>query len=68
MIKQNSSREPQATSVTASQRLTKHMTEGGFILVLAVAVLILFSLVTHQAQNESVNAVGQVGEFIAIHF
>lgn len=68
MIKQNSSREPQTTPITASQRLTKHMTEGGFILVLAVAVLILFSLVTHQAQNESVNAVGQVGEFIAIHF
>lgn len=68
MMKQNRSRETYLDPTTAARRLTKHMTEGGFILVLALAVLVLFSLLTHQAQDESVNAGGHVGEFIAKNF
>ncbi len=68
MIKQNRSRESEPSQSTAAQRLTKHMTEGGFILILALAVLVLFSLLTHTAQDETVNAGGKVGEFIATTF
>ncbi len=68
MIKQNRLRESDLSQSTSAQRLTKHVIEGGFILILALAVLVLFSLLTHTAQDKTVNAGGQVGEFIATSF
>lgn len=68
MMKQTESRDPQSTAVNSAERLTKHMTEGGFIIILAVAILILCSLLTHQAEDATHNAGGQVGEWIAIGF
>ena len=44
------------------------MIEGGFIVILAAAILIFCSLLTHQANNAAANAAGKVGEVIAIGF
>jgi S-DNA-T family DNA segregation ATPase FtsK/SpoIIIE len=66
MMKQTDTSDPQISPLTPAQRLTKHMTEGGFIVVLALAILILCSLLTHQATDPSQNAGGQVGDWIAI--
>lgn len=68
MIKQNRLRNSDLPPSTSAQRLTKHVIEGGFILILALAVLVFFSLLTHTAQDKTVNAGGQVGEFIATSF
>ena len=68
MMKQTTSQDSQASPSPAAQRLTKHMTEGGFIVILALSVLILFSLLTHESQDATMNAAGQVGEFIAVLF
>ena len=68
MMKQTTSQDSQASPSPAAQRLAKHMTEGGFIVILALSVLILFSLLTHEAQDATMNAAGQVGEFIAVVF
>ncbi|PJD90598.1 MAG: cell division protein FtsK [Legionella sp.] len=76
-MKQNRSRDTTLSTSSPSQRLAKHMTEGGFILILAVALFVLFSLVTYQAHDTAVgkhgaefvgNAGGQVGESIAAAF
>lgn len=66
MMKQTESQDSQASPSLATQRLIKHITEGGFIVILAISVLILFSLLTHEAHDATVNAAGQVGEFIAV--
>lgn len=58
-------KNPQPASIPG---LSKHMVEGGFIAVLAIAILIFFSLVTHQVNDATANAAGKVGEFIAIGF
>lgn len=68
MIKQTESSDLLTPPITPAQRFTKHVTEGGFIVILAMAVLLLCSLLTHQAHNPSANAGGQVGDFIATAF
>ncbi|MCR9192267.1 MAG: DNA translocase FtsK 4TM domain-containing protein [Gammaproteobacteria bacterium] len=76
MMKQNRSRESRLPASPSSQRLIKHMIEGGFILVLSLAVFVLFSLLTYQvgdivgngASAAVMNAGGQVGAWIATTF
>ncbi len=76
MMKQNRSRDTNPSQSSPSQRLTKHLTEGGFILILALAVFVLFSLLTYQVDDTAAkksadmvrNAGGQVGECIATAF
>ena len=68
MMKQTPSRDLQTSQSPAAQRLAKHMTEGGFIVILALSVLLFCSLLTHEAHDATLNAGGQVGEFIAIVF
>lgn len=59
------SKNLQAASI---QGLSKHMIEGGFIVILALAILIFCSLLTHQVNDTTANAAGKVGEFIAVGF
>ena len=68
MIKQTQSIDVKAAHTLAASRLSKHMIEAGFITILAISVLIFFSLLTHQALDASVNAAGRVGDFIAVTF
>lgn len=67
-MKQTKLRATTASDFTPSQRFAKHLTEGGFILVLAVALFIFFSLFSYQigdSKDAINNAGGQVGEFIS---
>lgn len=68
MIKQNRTQASGVSPTLSAQRLTKHVIEGVFILILALAVLILVSLLTHTTQDDNLNAGGQVGDFIATLF
>lgn len=57
--------------VPSAQRLTKHLIEGGFILVLAVAVFMLFSLLTYTPAPSSMHnehSSGRVGFWMGYAF
>lgn len=68
MKKQTKLQDVLTPKTPPAQRLTKHLTEGGFIVTLAIAVFILFSLLTYQIDETAAtleNAGGRVGVGIA---
>lgn len=75
MQKHKQASEAASSNVASSNFLSKHLAEGGFILVLAVALFVFLSLMTYQAMDISLshlpmhsthgNAGGQVGLYLA---
>ena len=71
MRKQTKLQDVLTPKTPPAQRLTKHLTEGAFIVKLALAVFILASLLTYQIDETAVtreNAGGRVGLGIAYLF
>ena len=71
MRKQTKLQDVLTPKTPPAQRLTKHLTEGAFIVTLALAVFILASLLTYQIDETAVtreNAGGRVGLGIAYLF
>ncbi len=76
MQKHKRASEAASSDLASSNFLSKHMAEGGFILVLAVAFFVFLSLMTYQAMDKNLgqlsshstyveNAGGQVGLYLA---